>query len=63
MLFPMLVIFPSPERDLDILLLTFLRSTAQKDDDLCAVFAKVHPVSWAKVDPELKNAASNSLHV
>jgi hypothetical protein len=58
-----LVVFPSVECQPDVVLLALFRSTAEKDDNPFALFAKVHAITRAEMDLALKNAASNTFHL
>jgi hypothetical protein len=49
-----LVVFPSFECELDVVLLALFRSTAEKDDYLFAFFPKIHSVKKQQKEKEGK---------
>jgi hypothetical protein len=59
-LLPPLVVFPSFEGKPDIVWLALFGSAAKKDHNPLMVFAKVHAVSRAEIDPAFVNATSHT---
>jgi hypothetical protein len=48
---------------LDILLLAFLCTAAEKDDQLVAVLAEINPVAGSEIYPAFKGTHSDALGV
>jgi hypothetical protein len=60
LLFCALVLLPESPRCVDIGLLPLFCASAEQDHQLLAVFAEVHPLAWAKVQPQLKGASTRA---
>ena len=63
MSFSALIVFPSVEREPDVLLLALFCSAAKKNDNLLAVFPEIHAVTRAEMDFAFKNASANAFDV
>src|ERR1700690_4438534 len=57
------VILPSGSRIFNIILLPFLGSTSEQDDQAFAVFPEINPEAGAKINSAFVNAAANALQI
>src|ERR1019366_8952334 len=57
------VVLPSGLRVLNVLLLPFLGSTSEQDDQAFAVFAEINAEARTEIDSALVNPAANALHI
>ena len=59
----MLVVLPSRQSRVDVLLLAFFRSTTDEDYQPLAVFTEVDTVAWAEIDSVFVNTGTNAFDV
>jgi hypothetical protein len=61
--FSLLVVLPSRQSRVDVLLLAFFRSTTDEDYQPLAVFTEVDTVAWAEIDSVFVNTGTNAFDV
>src|SRR5581483_10212674 len=63
LLFPSLIILPSGQGGIDVLLLALFRPSAEQDDEALAVLAEVNAIARSKIDATLHDSGTDAFHV